>query len=82
MILIWCFIYKTYLNPNIELIFFKLIANHNQMMRMYTVAKLTKIVKLDLSDNHLMSIEGLRDLSNLTWLNLSNNKIKVSFART
>jgi len=49
------------------------------MMRMYTVAKLTKIVKLDLSDNHLMSIEGLRDLSNLTWLNLSNNKIKVSF---
>lgn len=49
------------------------------MMRMYTVAKLSKIVKLDLSDNHLMSIEGLRDLSNLTWLNLSNNKIKVGF---
>lgn len=49
------------------------------MMRMYTVAKLTKLVKLDLSDNHLMSIEGLRDLSNLTWLNLSNNKIKVIF---
>jgi len=48
------------------------------MMRMYTVSKLTKIVKLDLSNNHLMSIEGLRDLINLTWLNLSNNKIKVS----
>lgn len=49
------------------------------MMRMYTVAKLSKIVKLDLSNNHLMSIEGLKDLTNLTWLNLSNNKIKVSF---
>lgn len=49
------------------------------MMRMYTVSKLTKITKLDLSNNHLMSIEGLRDLVNLTWLNLSNNKIKVCF---
>lgn len=49
------------------------------MMRMYTVAKLMKIVKLDLSNNHLMSIEGLKDLIHLTWLNLSNNKIKVSF---
>jgi len=48
------------------------------MLRMYTVAKLTKIVKLDLSNNHLMSIEGLKDLIDLTWLNLSNNKIKVS----
>lgn len=48
------------------------------MMRMYTVAKLTKLVKLDLSNNHLMSIEGLRDLINMTWLNLSNNKIKVN----
>lgn len=49
------------------------------MMRMYTVAKLTKIVKLDLSNNHLMSIEGLKDLVHLIWLNLSNNKIKVSY---
>lgn len=49
------------------------------MMRMYTVAKLSKIVKLDLSNNHLMSIEGLRDLINLSWLDLSNNKIKVRF---
>lgn len=49
------------------------------MMRMYTVAKLIKIVKLDLSNNHLMSIEGLRDLSDLAYLNLSNNKIKASF---
>lgn len=49
------------------------------MMRMYTVAKLTKIVKLDLSNNHLMSVEGLRDLISLSWLNLSNNKIKVKF---
>jgi Leucine-rich repeat (LRR) protein len=49
------------------------------MMRMYTVAKLSKIVKLDLSNNHLMSIEGLRDLINLTWLDLSHNKIKVKF---
>jgi len=49
------------------------------MMRMYTVAKLTKLVKLDLSYNNLISIEGLRDLINLSWLNLSNNKIKVSF---
>lgn len=48
------------------------------MMRMYTVAKLSKLVKLDLSNNHLMSIEGLRDLINLSSLNLSNNKIKVS----
>jgi len=47
-------------------------------MRMYTVAKLSKLVKLDLSNNHLMSIEGLRDLINLSSLNLSNNKIKVS----
>jgi len=64
--------------PNSYNTFLKLIASHNQMMRMYTVAKLSKLVKLDLSNNHLMSIEGLRDLINLSSLNLSNNKIKVS----
>ena len=32
---------------------------------------------LDLSSNSLVTIEGLKDINLLTWLNLANNNIKA-----
>lgn len=44
---------------------------------MYNLIKLHQLVKIDLSNNHILSIEGLKELRNLKYLNLSNNSIKV-----
>ncbi|XP_024082044.1 centrosomal protein of 97 kDa isoform X2 [Cimex lectularius] len=44
---------------------------------MYPVAPLHHLVRLDLSHNNIMSIEGLKELVHLSYLNLSSNKIKV-----
>lgn len=41
------------------------------------VSRLTELRVLNLPNNSIGYIEGLRDLPHLTWLNLSGNNIKV-----
>ena len=59
---------------------FQLNASRNQLIRMYHLTKLHHLVKIDLSNNHILSIEGLKELKNLEHLNLSHNNIKVSLS--
>lgn len=42
------------------------------------VSQLTQLRVLNLPNNSIGYIEGLRDLQNLEWLNLSGNNIKVT----
>lgn len=44
---------------------------------MMGVSRLTELRVLNLPNNSIGYIEGLRDLPNLEWLNLSGNNIKV-----
>lgn len=44
---------------------------------MMGVSQLTKLRVLNLPNNSIGYIEGLRDLPHLNWLNLSGNNIKV-----
>lgn len=44
---------------------------------MMGVSQLTELRVLNLPNNSIGYIEGLRDLSHLSWLNLSGNNIKV-----
>lgn len=44
---------------------------------MMGVSQLTQLRVLNLPNNSIGYIEGLRDLQNLEWLNLSGNNIKV-----
>lgn len=46
-------------------------------MRMMGVCRLTQLKILNLPNNSIGYIEGLRDLPHLEWLNLSGNNIKV-----
>ena len=47
-------------------------------MRMMGVSRLTELRVLNLPNNSIGYIEGLRDLPHLQCLNLSGNNIKVS----
>lgn len=44
---------------------------------MMGVSRLTELRVLNLPNNSIGYIEGLRDLPHLEWLNLSGNNIKV-----
>lgn len=50
----------------------------NRLVRMMGVSRLTELRVLNLPNNSIGYIEGLRDLPHLEWLNLSGNNIKVS----
>ncbi|PSN42828.1 hypothetical protein C0J52_14402 [Blattella germanica] len=54
----------------------KLSATHNQLLRMYGIARLHGITTLNLSHNSILTIEGLKDLVHLKWLCLAANNIK------
>lgn len=49
----------------------------NRLVRMMGVCQLTQLRILNLPNNSIGYIEGLRDLPHLEWLNLSGNNIKV-----
>ena len=49
----------------------------NRLVRMMGVCRLTALRVLNLPNNSIGYIEGLRDLPQLEWLNLSGNNIKV-----
>lgn len=49
----------------------------NRLVRMMGVCRLTQLKILNLPNNSIGYIEGLRDLPHLEWLNLSGNNIKV-----
>lgn len=49
----------------------------NRLVRMMGVSRLTELRVLNLPNNSIGYIEGLRDLPHLKWLNLSGNNIKV-----
>ena len=51
-------------------------ASHNQLVRMYGVARLYSLRVLNLSHNSIVSIEGLKDMKYLSHLNLAGNNIK------
>ncbi len=44
---------------------------------MFQVSKLNHLKILNLSNNNIGCMEGLKELKLLTWLGLANNKIKV-----
>ena len=44
---------------------------------MFQVSKLHHLKVLDLSNNNIVTIEGLKEVNLLTWLSLSNNNIKT-----
>ena len=54
----------------------QLSASHNQLVRMYGVARLYSLRHLNLSHNSIVSIEGLKDMKYLQHLNLAGNNIK------
>ncbi len=54
----------------------QLSASHNQLVRMYGVARLYSLRVLNLSHNAIVGIEGLKDLKYLTSLNLAGNNVK------
>lgn len=76
-------IFNTYvpvLNPRkliIYLMHLQLSAVSNKLVRMYGVARLRSLTRLNLSQNGIVTVEGLRNLNNLHWMSLSGNKIKV-----
>lgn len=49
----------------------------NRLVRMMGVCRLTELRVLNLPNNSIGYIEGLRDLPHLEWLNLAGNNIKV-----
>lgn len=49
----------------------------NRLVRMMGVSKLTQLRVLNLPNNSIGYIEGLKDLVHLEWLNLAGNNIKV-----
>lgn len=49
---------------------------------MMGVSKLTHLRTLNLPNNSIGCIEGLKDLRRLQWLNLAGNNIKVIFTFT
>ncbi|XP_069676947.1 centrosomal protein of 97 kDa isoform X2 [Periplaneta americana] len=55
----------------------KLSVTHNQLLRMYGVARLHGLTTLNLSHNSILTIEGLKDLVHLKWLCLAANNIKT-----
>ena len=55
----------------------QLSVGSNRLVRMMGVCRLTALRVLNLPNNSIGYIEGLRDLPHLEWLNLSGNNIKV-----
>lgn len=53
----------------------------NRLVRMMGVSKLTQLRVLNLPNNSIGYIEGLKDLVHLEWLNLAGNNIKVHIVR-
>lgn len=53
----------------------------NRLVRMMGVSKLTQLRVLNLPNNSIGYIEGLKDLVHLEWLNLAGNNIKVRRVR-
>ncbi len=49
--------------------------NQNKIQNTQPLAKLNRLVSLDISSNDLKNISGLDELSELYWLNVSNNKL-------
>lgn len=49
----------------------------NRLVRMMGVSRLTELRVLNLPNNSIGYIEGLKDLVHLEWLNLAGNNIKV-----
>jgi centrosomal protein CEP97 len=45
---------------------------------MYGIARLHGLTTLNLANNNILTIEGLKDLVQLKWLCLAANSIKVS----
>jgi centrosomal protein CEP97 len=55
----------------------QLSVTHNQLLRMYGVARLHGLTTLNLAHNGILTIEGLKELVHLKWLCLAANSIKV-----
>lgn len=51
---------------------------NNRLVRMMGVAKLTQLRVLNLPHNSIGSVEGLKELVHLEWLNLAGNNLKVN----
>lgn len=49
--------------------------NQNKIQNTQPLAKLSRLVSLDISANNLQSLVGLDELSQLYWLNASNNQL-------
>ncbi|KAJ8986071.1 hypothetical protein NQ317_003365 [Molorchus minor] len=56
----------------------KLSAVRNPLLRMYGVCRLHSLHTLNLANNGILTIEGLKELVNLKWLCLAANSIKVT----
>ena len=60
----------------IQNVAFQLSVQHNRLLRMFQVSKLSHLKILNLSHNCVVTMEGLRELKLLTWLSLASNSIK------
>ena len=57
---------------------FKLSVASNRLVRMMGVSKLRELRLLNLPNNSIGYVEGLKDLVHLEWLNLAGNNLKVT----
>ena len=57
--------------------FFQLSTCNNELIRMSQVCKLNHLKILNLSNNNIEFMDGLKELKLLSWLGLANNKIKT-----
>ena len=57
--------------------FFQLSSCNNELVRMSQVCKLNHLKILNLSNNNIEFMDGLKELKLLSWLGLANNKIKT-----
>ena len=62
--------------PFYLIFFFQLSACNNELIRMSQVSKLNHLKILNLSNNNIEFMDGLKELKLLSWLGLANNKIK------